>query len=196
MEQALARIQRKSGPEAEASGDSLVGMVARDEYAGLGGRTLLTLTKAGPIPTTSLESARGRHSGSPVRPSQLLGRLARRRKRTQHGRYPGGPGIFSPQPASLRRGIAWMCPATRWPGSGKGPRWSGHGFAHGDRLAELRATLLGDRVPLFQSAPEWTPLDASLNESQRQAVEFALSAEDVAMIHGPPGTGKTTTVIE
>ena len=45
MEQALARIQRKSGPEAEASGDSLVGMVARDEYAGLGGRTLLTLTK-------------------------------------------------------------------------------------------------------------------------------------------------------
>ncbi len=40
------------------------------------------------------------------------------------------------------------------------------------------------------------PLDPSLNESQREAVCFALSARDVAVIHGPPGTGKTTTVVE
>ena len=35
-----------------------------------------------------------------------------------------------------------------------------------------------------------------LNESQREAVRFALSASDVAVIHGPPGTGKTTTLVE
>ena len=36
----------------------------------------------------------------------------------------------------------------------------------------------------------------SLNESQRKAVGFALSQREVAVVHGPPGTGKTTTVVE
>lgn len=35
-----------------------------------------------------------------------------------------------------------------------------------------------------------------LNQCQRDAVLFALSRCDVAVIHGPPGTGKTTTLIE
>lgn len=39
-------------------------------------------------------------------------------------------------------------------------------------------------------------LDSALNDSQRAAVRHALIAEDVAIIHGPPGTGKTTAVVE
>ena len=35
-----------------------------------------------------------------------------------------------------------------------------------------------------------------LDWSQRRAVVFALARPDVAIIHGPPGTGKTTTVVE
>ena len=38
--------------------------------------------------------------------------------------------------------------------------------------------------------------NANLNESQRDAVRFALSCRDVGIIHGPPGTGKTTTIVE
>uniref|UniRef100_A0AAY4BRC2 DNA-binding protein SMUBP-2 n=1 Tax=Denticeps clupeoides TaxID=299321 RepID=A0AAY4BRC2_9TELE len=48
-------------------------------------------------------------------------------------------------------------------------------------------------------SPQQTGLEFSnrgLDESQREAVAFALSQRDVAIIHGPPGTGKTTTVVE
>jgi len=36
----------------------------------------------------------------------------------------------------------------------------------------------------------------NLDDSQKEALKFALSQRDVAIIHGPPGTGKTTTVNE
>ncbi|PIL23999.1 hypothetical protein GSI_13750 [Ganoderma sinense ZZ0214-1] len=38
--------------------------------------------------------------------------------------------------------------------------------------------------------------DQSLNSSQQEAIRFALGSPEVACIHGPPGTGKTHTLIE
>ncbi|KAI0088229.1 P-loop containing nucleoside triphosphate hydrolase protein [Irpex rosettiformis] len=38
--------------------------------------------------------------------------------------------------------------------------------------------------------------DTTLNASQQEAVKFALESPEVACIHGPPGTGKTHTLIE
>lgn len=35
-----------------------------------------------------------------------------------------------------------------------------------------------------------------LNPTQEQAVNMVLRAKDVAIVHGPPGTGKTTTLVE
>jgi hypothetical protein len=67
--------------------------------------------------------------------------------------------------------------------------------AKDDRLAELRAVLLGVRDP-EQADPPTLDLAVHLNEPQKEAVRFALATKDVAVIHGPPGTGKTTTVVE
>ena len=39
-------------------------------------------------------------------------------------------------------------------------------------------------------------IDRSLNDSQKHAIRFALASSEVALIHGPPGTGKTHTLIE
>jgi len=63
------------------------------------------------------------------------------------------------------------------------------------RVAQLRDILLNTREPRFDAAPSLN-IGAHFNASQRQAIEFAMSARDLAIIHGPPGTGKTTTVVE
>ena len=43
---------------------------------------------------------------------------------------------------------------------------------------------------------KFIPLDSNLNDCQIEAVKFALNQKEIGIIHGPPGTGKTTTVIE
>ena len=66
--------------------------------------------------------------------------------------------------------------------------------ARGDRLAELRDILLGQFNP--KSLPHKTPVEfPQLNPSQNLAITNILAAQDVVAIHGPPGTGKTTTLI-
>lgn len=68
--------------------------------------------------------------------------------------------------------------------------------ADGDRLSELRAVLLGQCEPCFTAPAQFNFQNPQLNASQREAITFSLSAQDVAIIHGPPGTGKTTTLVE
>jgi ATP-dependent RNA/DNA helicase IGHMBP2 len=69
--------------------------------------------------------------------------------------------------------------------------------AHGNRLAELRDVLLGARQASYRE-PQADDLfyPSALNDSQLVAVRHVISAQDVAIIHGPPGTGKTTTLVQ
>ena len=60
--------------------------------------------------------------------------------------------------------------------------------------------LLGETTLKFDSdilADSW-PHDGALyeNEAQKQGIEKALSAKDIAILHGPPGTGKTRVITE
>ena len=73
--------------------------------------------------------------------------------------------------------------------------------AKGNRLAYLRDLFHtpltqakgADRVSRFSFAPMRFPW---LNPTQEKAVNEVLRAKDVAIVHGPPGTGKTTTLVE
>ena len=66
--------------------------------------------------------------------------------------------------------------------------------AKNDRLAYLCELFHGDRQPQrYAFEPIRFPW---LNPTQEQAVNEVLRAKDVAIVHGPPGTGKTTTLVE
>jgi len=71
--------------------------------------------------------------------------------------------------------------------------------ADGNRVAELRELLLGseksnDKEPVTDNQQ---PIASNvLNESQQDALNKVIRTPDVAFIHGPPGTGKTTTIVQ
>lgn len=62
------------------------------------------------------------------------------------------------------------------------------------RLGELRDLIYSHRQAAEHSfAPLGFPY---LNPAQQKGVNKVLAAKDVAIVHGPPGTGKTTTLVE
>ena len=66
--------------------------------------------------------------------------------------------------------------------------------AKNNRLADLRDIFAGQIKPEKRTfAPMQFPW---LNKTQEQAVNEVLWAKDVEVVHGPPGTGKTTTLVE
>src|SRR5690606_3446951 len=66
--------------------------------------------------------------------------------------------------------------------------------AEDSRLAELRDILLGTKPARFAQRESTTA--PALNESQLKAMNRVLAARDVGIVHGPPGTGKTTTLVK
>lgn len=66
--------------------------------------------------------------------------------------------------------------------------------AKNNRLAELRDLFHGSgKASNYSFQPVRFPW---LNAAQEEAVNKVLHAKDVAIVHGPPGTGKTTTLVE
>jgi ATP-dependent RNA/DNA helicase IGHMBP2 len=58
--------------------------------------------------------------------------------------------------------------------------------------SHLIRVLTGSESPDFISTDYTNP---NLNSSQQTAVKNILGAQDLAIVHGPPGTGKTTTLV-
>ena len=64
----------------------------------------------------------------------------------------------------------------------------------GEKWVHLRETLVGTLKPESRELPSMR--FNNLNDSQNEAVNRILCAREVAVVHGPPGTGKTTTLVE
>ena len=183
------RKQIRNQADVEKTGETIVRLKMTDHKTGLAGRFLIDLAKPGgqPLPMNRLKV------GSPVVLSdgddasdEGIGGVVSRRK---HGtiqiatdQWPDAIWFrldLSPDETTRRRQLAAMVRAR----------------VASSRSGRLREMLLGER-PFRYGEPAMVDLLASLNPPQQDAVRFALAAYDVAIIHGPPGTGKTTTLAE
>ncbi|SHN27025.1 DNA helicase, putative [Cyclobacterium lianum] len=62
-----------------------------------------------------------------------------------------------------------------------------------NRLERLRNVFLGKTAAIINEEQQFPA--SGLNASQQEALEMIHRAEDLAIVHGPPGTGKTTTLV-
>lgn len=191
IQQMADRRQRMKLKDPERGGETIVDLSIADHRAGLGGRTRVTFVKRKPSQPMPWHKLR---VGSPVVVSRYrdddgnseTGVVS---KRTQDSlevalnRWPEGDNFridLTADEVTRQRQLAAITMAKDSRG----------------RLGQLRDVLMGVREPTFHPSPPEVDFQTTLNDSQQQAVRFALSANDLAIIHGPPGTGKTTTVVE
>ncbi|XP_020598926.1 DNA-binding protein SMUBP-2 [Phalaenopsis equestris] len=68
---------------------------------------------------------------------------------------------------------------------------------HKGPAIEMIPVLFGEKLPTStKKIMQYSPFNKNLDCSQRDAVSKALSSGNVFLLHGPPGTGKTTTIVE
>ncbi len=188
-ERLAARRKLERQGDAERTGESIVNLQLADHRTGLAGRILLELVKANAdrLPMNRLKV------GSPVVLSNhsdpndegIAGVVSRRTATSIQVAVERWPEIdrfrldLSPDESTRRRQLAAMATARKLTGA----------------QGRLRDCLLGLEPPRFDK-PSAIEFLAELNPPQQTAAQFALSARDVAILHGPPGTGKTTTLAE
>lgn len=65
------------------------------------------------------------------------------------------------------------------------------------KATSLIRSLFGLTTPTWHDTDlPLPPFNQKLNETQLRAIRYALSADHFSLIHGPPGTGKTTAIVE
>jgi RecA/RadA recombinase len=181
---------RLSIAEQEARGIALADLEPEGEGA-LAGRALVTFGRGGRplaggrIGVGAIVRVGARREARPDAPTGVVARRSRTRVAVAFDEPPpdwvvGGRVVLTlePSPVTWDRLDAAIRRLRDEPG---GKRW--HGVLTG---APLR----------FRPRPRAAPTAEALNAEQRAALELAERADDLALVHGPPGTGKTTVLVE
>jgi len=185
---------RLSLPEREARGIALADVEAVDE-SGLAGRALITYARS---------------SGAELGASQMgIGSLIKvRLKRADRGEAEDAPQGVVARRTRQRLAIAFDEPPPDWategrvvlelqPSSATHERLAGAVRRMGTAEKEARRwqKILAGEAPRFEER-QASPEASALNPEQRAALELAERAQDFALVHGPPGTGKTFVLVE
>ncbi len=200
--EATAEEERLAADAAAGSLRGLAGLVVQSEEPAIAGRWRWTLGKPrqGPLPHAGFRLDTGKPVLLIPDPPPREGRGARGIPGVVARRDGQTVQVLLDQPPEESEG-AWRLVArqdavsrervtaalTRVAGARDGP------------MGALVEVLLGTRpARLAPSRPteEIVWLNNSLDATQRAAVIGALAAPDLMLIHGPPGTGKTTTLVE
>jgi hypothetical protein len=181
---------RLSLAEREARGLALADVEATEEGA-LAGRTLVTFTKGGKplggarVGTGSLVTVSLRREARPDAPTGVVARRARASVAVAFDEPP-------PDWATEGRVVLELEPTpVTWERLA-----SGIARLRDEKAGKRWHAVLSGTPPRFLPRARGPDLAAPLNAEQRAALDLADRAEDVALVHGPPGTGKTTVLVE
>lgn len=179
--------------ELEARGLVVLDVESVEESIGLGGRTLVTFAREDKRPLRSklhvgdVVSVSPRKAPVEAPPTAIVTRATRQQLELAFDRHP---------PPFVGEGrlrvdlVANDVTFDRARGVLKKLSEMTHGLAR-----DRQQLVLGAFTPRFEKRKELVP-SRPLNPEQLDAVGLALSARDVALVHGPPGTGKSTVLSE
>lgn len=179
--------------ELEARGIVVLDVESVEERIGLGGRTLVTFAREdkrwlrSKLHTGDVVTVSPRKAPVDAPPSGIVTRATRQQLEIAFDRHP--PPFVGEGRLRIDL-VANDVTFDRARGVLKKLSEMTHGLAR-----DRQQLVLGAMAPRFEKRPAFTP-SRPLNPEQLDAVSLALSARDVALVHGPPGTGKSTVLAE